>query len=55
MVINVAEISVLPDCLSQGKTQEETVSNIKEAIEGCFVVMESKHSFDCAHIFEVAV
>ena len=30
----VAECPSLPGCISQGKTREEAVSNIKEAIEG---------------------
>jgi len=29
----VAEVPSLPGCISQGKTREETVSNIKEAID----------------------
>ena len=30
----VAEVPALPGCFSQGKTREDAVSNIKEAIEG---------------------
>jgi len=30
----VAECPSLPGCISQGKTKEETITNIKEAIEG---------------------
>jgi predicted RNase H-like HicB family nuclease len=30
----VAEVPALPGCLSQGRTQEEALANIKEAIEG---------------------
>jgi predicted RNase H-like HicB family nuclease len=51
----VAEVPALPGCLSQGKTYEEAISNIKEAIEGWFEVMESKQSFDPARLIEVAV
>lgn len=51
----VAEAPALPGCLSQGKTREEAVANIKEAIEGWLEVMESKQSFDPAHLIEVAV
>ena len=42
----VAEVPALPGCLSQGKTYEEAISNIKEAIEGWLEVMESKQSYD---------
>ncbi|MDQ7837785.1 MAG: type II toxin-antitoxin system HicB family antitoxin [Thermodesulfobacteriota bacterium] len=51
----VAEVPALPGCLSQGKTYEEAIANIKEAIEGWLEVMESKHSFDSARLVEVAV
>ncbi|MGR3310079.1 MAG: type II toxin-antitoxin system HicB family antitoxin [Candidatus Brocadiales bacterium] len=51
----VAEVPALPGCLSQGKTREEAVANIKEAIEGWIEVMESKHPFDPANLVEVAV
>jgi predicted RNase H-like HicB family nuclease len=51
----VAEVPALPGCLSQGKTHEEAVANIKEAIEGWLEVMESKHSFDPASLVEVTV
>ncbi len=30
----VAECPSLPGCISQGRTKEDTVANIKEAIEG---------------------
>lgn len=30
----VAECPSLPGCVSQGKTKEEAIANIKEAIEG---------------------
>ncbi len=51
----VAEVPALPGCLSQGKTYEEAIANIKEAIEGWLEVMESKQSFDRAYLVEVAV
>ncbi len=51
----VAEVPALPGCLSQGKTHEEAVANIKEAIEGWLEVMESKHSFDPAQLVELTV
>jgi predicted RNase H-like HicB family nuclease len=51
----VAEVPALPGCLSQGKTYEEAITNIKEAIEGWLDVMESKHSVDPSRLVEVAV
>lgn len=51
----VAEVPALQGCLSQGKTYEEAITNIKEAIEGWLEVMESKQSFDPAKLVEVAV
>lgn len=36
----VAECPSLPGCLSQGKTKEETVANIREAIRGYISVLE---------------
>ncbi len=51
----VAEVPALPGCLSQGKTYEEAIANIKEAIRGWLEVMESKQQFDPAKLVEVAV
>lgn len=51
----VAEVPALPGCLSQGKTREEALTNIKEAIEGWFEVMESKQSFDRTRLIELTV
>ena len=36
----VAECPSLPGCVSQGKTKEETIVNIKEAIEGYIVALK---------------
>ncbi|WP_041427404.1 type II toxin-antitoxin system HicB family antitoxin [Syntrophomonas wolfei] len=33
----VAECPAIPGCISQGKTKEEAIENIKEAIEGCIL------------------
>ena len=51
----VAEVPALPGCFSQGKSHEEAIANIKEAIEGWLEVMESKRSFDSTRLVEVAV
>lgn len=39
----VAECPSLPGCVSQGKTKEETIENIKEAIEGYVLALEEDH------------
>ncbi|HBH60824.1 MAG TPA: type II toxin-antitoxin system HicB family antitoxin [Nitrospiraceae bacterium] len=51
----VAEVPALPGCLSQGKTYEEAINNIKEAVEGWIEVMESKNPLHPEHLIEVAV
>lgn len=38
----ITEVPALPGCLSQGKTYEEAIANIKEAIEGWLEVMEAR-------------
>ncbi len=51
----VAEVPALPGCLSQGKTRDEALVNIKEAIEGWLEVMEAKQAFDPTQTVEVVV
>ena len=36
----VAECPSLPGCISQGKTKEEAIANIKEAIPGTIAALE---------------
>ena len=36
----VVECPSLPGCLSQGKTKEEAIRNIKEAIEGYIAALQ---------------
>jgi len=36
----VSECPSLPGCISQGKTKEEAVQNIREAIEGYVLALE---------------
>jgi len=38
----VAEVPVIPGCISQGKTKEEALANIKEAAELCLESMEEE-------------
>ena len=51
----VAEVPALPGCLSQGKTREEALANVKEAIEGWLEVMEAKREFDPDRTVEVVL
>ncbi len=51
----VAEVPALPGCLSQGKTYDEAVKNIQEAIEGWLEVMESKVEYPKEELIEVVV
>ncbi|MDP2241152.1 MAG: type II toxin-antitoxin system HicB family antitoxin [Burkholderiales bacterium] len=36
----VAECPSLPGCISQGRTKEEVIANIKEAIEGYVAALQ---------------
>jgi len=38
----VAEIPILPGCVSQGKNREEVLANIKEAAELCLASMDEE-------------
>ncbi|MGE3978960.1 MAG: type II toxin-antitoxin system HicB family antitoxin [Nitrospira sp.] len=51
----VAEVPALPGCLSQGKTHDEAIANVKEAIEGWLEVMEAKRVVDAERTVEVVV
>ena len=39
----VAECPSLPGCVSQGKTKEEVITKIREAIEGYIAALEEDH------------
>ena len=39
----VVECPSLPGCISQGRTREEAVANIQEAIRGYIAVLEQDH------------
>ena len=36
----IAECPSLPGCISQGKTKEDAITNIKEAIEGYILALK---------------
>jgi predicted RNase H-like HicB family nuclease len=48
----VAECPSLPGCISQGKTKEEAIINIKEAIEGYILVLKEDNLSIPAENFE---
>lgn len=39
----VAECPSLPGCVSQGKTREEAIINVKEAIQAYIAALEEDH------------
>ncbi|MGI0479619.1 type II toxin-antitoxin system HicB family antitoxin [Geminocystis sp. CENA526] len=41
----VAEVPRLPGCVSQGKTMDEAIANIKDAIQG-YLYVQNKHQID---------
>ncbi|MGB9792990.1 MAG: type II toxin-antitoxin system HicB family antitoxin [Thermacetogeniaceae bacterium] len=51
----VAECPVLPGCISQGKTREEALANIREAIELYIETMETSELPTGFEITEVEV
>lgn len=51
----VAEVPAFPGCLSQGKTREEALMNVKEAVAGWLETMEAKADMDLNSTVEVLV
>jgi predicted RNase H-like HicB family nuclease len=51
----VAECPSLPGCISQGKTKEEAIANIREAIQGYIAALEEDHLPVPAERFETLV
>jgi predicted RNase H-like HicB family nuclease len=51
----VAEVPALPGCVSQGRTREEALTNVKEAVEGWLETMEAKTDLDLNQSVEVMV
>ena len=51
----VIEVPSLPGCISQGKTVEEALENIKEAIELYLEPEEDLISFSTGKIVEVTI
>jgi predicted RNase H-like HicB family nuclease len=39
----VAECPSLPGCISQGRTKEEAIANIREAIQGYIAALKEDH------------
>ncbi|MBI5179134.1 MAG: type II toxin-antitoxin system HicB family antitoxin [Nitrospinae bacterium] len=51
----VAEVPALPGCVSQGKTKDEAIKNVQEAIEGWLEVMGSRTMYRKEELVEVVV
>lgn len=51
----VAECPSLPGCISQGKTREEAIANIKEAIGGYIAALEEDNLLVPPERFETIV
>ncbi len=51
----VAEVPALPGCLSQGKTREDALANVKEAVAGWLETMEAKTEMNRDLVVEVSV
>ena len=52
----VVECPSIPGCVSQGKTVEEALENIKDAMYGCLEVLNERIEIrDGARIMEVTV
>ncbi len=52
----VVECPSIPGCVSQGKTIEEALENIKDAIQGCLEILNEKIEIKGkGKIMEVAV
>jgi predicted RNase H-like HicB family nuclease len=50
-----AEVPALPGCATEGKTMEELVANIREAVEGVLNVLADQADTNGGQILEVAV
>ena len=51
----VAEVPSLPGCISQGKTREETLTNIEEAISLYIEVLEERGEYIPEDTIEVVL
>ena len=47
----VVECPSLPGCVSQGRTVEEALENIKDAIQGCLDVLGDRYVFSPLLVF----
>lgn len=49
----VAECPIIPGCISQGKTREQALDNIREAIELCIETREQEGGWKPPDSYEV--
>lgn len=52
-----AEVPALPGCFTEAETKEELLANLKEAINGCLAVLNSREgsSERVSEVLDVAV
>ncbi|MCK4418992.1 type II toxin-antitoxin system HicB family antitoxin [Candidatus Aerophobetes bacterium] len=51
----VAHCPAIPGCHSQGKTMEEAIENIKDAIRGCLSVLDKDLIFEEKEIASIEI
>ena len=51
----ITECPAIPGCISQGKTEDEAIRNIREAIKDCLEVRSEKGVPLTIHVREVEV
>jgi len=51
----IAECPVIPGCISQGKTEQEAIENIKDAIKQCLEVRAEMGLPLVVNLYEVEV
>lgn len=51
----VAHCPAIPGCHSQGKTMEEAIENIKDAIRGCLFVLDKDLIFEEREIASIEI
>jgi predicted RNase H-like HicB family nuclease len=48
-----AEVPALPGCVTEGDTWEELINNLREAVEGCLLVIAERNTNNQAELTEI--